>query len=53
MENSLTDLVMNQDINLIPRLSSHNILQSHISLFDNNTKIVISLPSFERSLAKL
>ena len=52
MENTLTDLIMNLDIDFIPSLNSHNLLQSHMSQLENNTKAVLILPSFERSLAK-
>ena len=52
MENTMTDLVMNLDIDFIPSLNSHNLLQSHMSDLKNETKVVMILPSFERSLAR-
>ena len=51
MENTVTDLVLNLDIDFIPSLNSHNQLLTHMSHLKNNTKAVMILPSFERSLA--
>jgi len=51
MKHTLTDFVLNLDVDFIPSLHSHKKLQSHVKRLDSNSLSIIILPAFERILS--